>query len=94
MTPWHLRMLTDDPWVGGMGVPMSEIERMTLDQAFMLTTDRKMLRNRVKHMDPLEVASQGGRMKGKIKGKSKARELMEQAAARREAERKVKKRRR
>jgi len=100
LTPWHIRVLVDDPWEGGRGFPMKDVGDLTLDQVFMLLCDRKLLMNRQKGFSADEVAgigikndgmikgrdAEGNPIVGKIVGKSKARMLMEAAAERNKKE--------
>lgn len=93
ITPWHIRVLCDNPLAGGYGIPLSEIGNMTLDQMYMLMADRKTLRRkdgvRSRHVTPLVAAGMtkdgvmkgrakdGTPIQGRIRGKSVARQLME-----------------
>jgi hypothetical protein len=96
LTPWHIRVLCDDPWNGGKGFQLSDVCNMTLDQVAMLLVDRKALQDRKRQMMPLAVESlvdKDGNVRGvsedgkvmhvPIGTKSLARQLMEAEAAKR-----------
>ena len=62
ITPWHVRILIDDPWEGGRGQQLSEVKKMTLDQVLMALADRKVLKARQRRggwtkAEPLAVAA-------------------------------------
>lgn len=63
LTPYHIRLLTDDPWSkgGGMGKSLKEIGTWTLDQVFFMLCDRENLRrsgrDRVRSMESLSALS-------------------------------------
>jgi hypothetical protein len=42
--PFHIRILCDNTFEGGLGFTPSQVGDMTLDQVFMLLCDRKALR--------------------------------------------------
>ncbi len=108
ITPWHIRVLCDNPWEGGRGYTPREVGDMTIDEILMLLCDRKQLMNRSKSMSSAEAgvfADEHGNVKGRaadgtpiigrIAGKSVARQLMEDAEvkAKQAAEGKRKRRR-
>jgi len=72
--PREIRLLCDDPWSGGHGSDLHSVTQMTLDQIFMLLTDRKNLRHagkRSNKVTPLELASMVSSDKdGFIKGRA------------------------
>lgn len=92
--PREIQILCDDPWYGGKGKSLEEVSAMSLDQVFMLLTDRKNLRGirgRVRTDSPVGVstmanhngfisgiAADGTKMKAKIVGKSLASRLREE----------------
>lgn len=97
ITPWHVRVLCDNPWEGGRGYTPREVGDMTIDEVLMLLCDRKQLLNRSKSMPSDNVrafadeqgnvkgrAADGTPIVGRIAGKSVARQLMEAAAAKAE----------
>lgn len=97
--PWHIRVLTDDPWLGGMGHPLQEVANWTLDQILFALGERKHYLKRRRSVAPTEAtgmtdekglirgrAADGTPIRGRIVGKSLARQLIEEAEA--EAERK------
>lgn len=99
ITPWHIRMLIDDPWVGGRGMKLEDVAKMSMDQVLMALVDRKNLLRRRREMHALETtkladnrgmikgrSADGRPMEGRIAGKSKARQLMEAEEARIRAE--------
>ena len=43
ITPYHIRLLVDDPWEGGRGLSATSVGDLTLDQIYMLLVDRKVL---------------------------------------------------
>ena len=106
---YEIRLLCDDPWVGGRGISLLEVIEMSLDQVFMLLTDRKYLKSndkRSKKLLPLAAASladkngyikgrssDGSPIKGRITGKSLARQLMEKQEAKKKEEKQSKRRR-
>lgn len=76
---------------------LSEVRKMTLDQVFMMLSDRKTMSGRSRKMSASEVkrgpdgkvkgrAADGTTITGVIRGKSLARQLMEEEEARRIAE--------
>lgn len=103
ITPWHLRILCDDPWEGGRGQSLESVEKMTLDQVLMLLTDRKLLQRRQRTVPAAMVAAiaagpggvikgraaDGTPIQGKIGGKSLARQLMEAQEAEKKAGKKA-----
>lgn len=104
LTPYHIRLLVDDPWEGGRGEKLREVANMTLDQVFFLLCDRKKMKRRKGQIAPAVArvdkdgfvkgrAADGTPIRGKVGGKSVARKLMEAAAERKKKESKPKKRR-
>lgn len=95
LTPYHIGILTDNPFNGGGGFTPKEVGEMTLDQIYMCLTDRKVLRDRVgaRTVRTSEIAAgprmgraaDGTPIKGQVRGLSKARELMNKAEAERKA---------
>lgn len=72
--PYEIRLLCDDPWVGGRGMSLSEVAEMSLDQIFMLLTDRSLLKSkgvRSKSYSPSESSALIADKDGYIKGRAK-----------------------
>lgn len=72
ITPFHVRVLCDNPWDGGRGYTPQEVGDMTLDNIYLLLTDRKLLRAgnkaRTVSMDALgatSLANKDGLIKGR-----------------------------
>ena len=73
LTPYHIRLLCDNPWDGGGGYTPKEVGNMTLDQIFMRLVDRKSLRRddggiRTARMAPgnaTRLADDDGKAKGR-----------------------------
>lgn len=42
--PWHVRILCNNPFEGGLGYTPQQVGDLTLDEAFMLMTDKAVLR--------------------------------------------------
>ncbi len=70
--PYEIRLLCDDPWEGGRGMSLSDVAEMSLDQIFMLLTDRSILKSkgiRTKSYTPSEttalIADKDGYLKGR-----------------------------
>ena len=92
MTPYHIRLLVDDPWVGGCGF-QGDPGDLTIDQIFMRLVDRKNLlakQGRGMKTEPMSMVAKAGKdgkvqgravdgtpIRAKIGGKSLARQLME-----------------
>jgi hypothetical protein len=107
--PREIQILCDDPWYGGKGKSLEEVSAMSLDQVFMLLTDRKNLRGirgRVKTDSTVGVstlangdglisgiAADGTKMKAKIVGKSLASRLREEQEQKEKREKKGRRRR-
>jgi hypothetical protein len=97
LTPYHIRLLIDDPWEGGHGLSMDEVKRLTLDQIFLILCSRKELQFRKKHCSSDMVvakADAGGLIQGRtidgkpmlatIEPKSVVQKLREAKEARKE----------
>ena len=93
LTPYHIRVLTDNPWDGGGGEKLEDVGSWSLDQCFFKLIDRKKLAKKSRaspdtvnktmaNKDGLIKgrSSDGSPMKARIRGKSFARKLMEEAA--------------
>lgn len=96
-SPWHVRVLCDDPWEGGRGMDADKVGDLTLDQVFMMFADRRTLRRgttRAAAMAAPEVgamadedglirgrAADGTPIKGRVAGKSYATQVRERLAA-------------
>jgi hypothetical protein len=95
--PREIRLLCDDLWEGGRGKSLAEVADMSLDQIYMLLTDKKNLRSIksvVEKSSTMSVASKadkdglipgraadGTAIKARITGKSLASRLMDQEKA-------------
>lgn len=97
--PQHIRDLCENPLNGGFGMDPSRVGALTIDQIYLLTCDRKMLRRgskaRIVTMGATEAApAVGGVMKGRaadgtqivaeVGGKSLAQRIRERKAKERE----------
>jgi len=76
ITPYHIRLLCDDPWNGGKGQQLSEVCTWTLDQVLMMLADRKLLRAKMdknkgagRKTSPAAVAASAGK-DGMIRGRA------------------------
>lgn len=96
--PWHIHVLCMNSWEGGRQYTPSQVGDLTLDEAFMLLADKKMLRKsgkrRTMKTDAIKTDADGfvhGRtkdgepIKGRVRGKSVARQLMEEEEAKKAA---------
>lgn len=95
ITPYHIRALCDNHWEGGLGQDPNDVGNMTLDQIFMMLTDKKFIRkdpdHRAARLDALEtgaLADKDGVIKGRaadgtpIKGRIAGKSLARQIAER------------
>ena len=94
ISAWHVRLLCDNAFDGGRQYTPRDVGELTLDQVFMLLTDRKMLLKRTSNLSALQAgssladkegmiagrAADGTPIKGRISGVSKARQMAEAAA--------------
>lgn len=91
--PYHIRILCNNTFDGGMGYTPEQVGDMTLDQVFMLLCDKKILRANTRHriatvgseMVPRRkdgkiraVDRNGKPLNGIIAGQSRAQQLWEQ----------------
>ena len=106
LRPYDLRVLTDDPWIGGLGHPIESVANMTIDQVLFLLTDKKYLKGqggRTRTVKTVPVgkdgmasgkAADGTPIRAKVGGQSKVQMLWEQKQKRETQKNQPKKRRR